>query len=233
MKKNALAVLLIPVLYFPCYISNDLLLNLTKEDGLYENAGALFLLLTAIGFFILAARPNYFVNKSNSKKYPERKYFLALAFLLFVAFGEEISWGQRIFNFETPEAIKAINSQNEFNIHNLDIFHGKTQDGEDKSGISALLTSHRIFYLTFFVYLFILPILYKMSSKIRNFIDKFKLPIPLIFIGVLFTFNLLYGSILKASFSEIDGHGIVEIKEFVTSFIFFILPFSWMRFKKT
>lgn len=233
MKKHALALLLIPVLYFPCYISNDLLLNLTKEDGLYENAGAVLLLLTSIGFFILAIHPKYFVNNTNTTKYPERKYFLVLALMLFVAFGEEISWGQRIFNFETPEAIKAINIQKEFNIHNLEIFHGKTREGDEKTGVMALLTGHRIFYLTFFAYLFMLPILYKMNTKFKSFIDKIKLPVPLIFIGVLFTLNLLYGSTLKALNSEIDGHGIVEIKEFITSFIFFILPFSWMRNKKS
>lgn len=43
----------------------------------------------------------------------------ALATVVSVAIaGEEISWGQRIFGFETPEKIAEKNTQNEFNLHN-------------------------------------------------------------------------------------------------------------------
>lgn len=232
MKKYALALLLIPVFYIPSYISNDLLSNLTIEDGLYENASAILLLFTSIAFLILATHPKYFVHNLDSKVYPERKYFLILALVVFVAFGEEISWGQRIFNYETPEAIKKINAQNEFNIHNLEILNGQSREGVEKTGVLALLTSHRLFYLSFFTYLFLLPILYKMNTKFKRFIDKLKIPVPVIFIGVLFTLNLIYGSTLKALNTGIDGHGIVEIKEFVVSFILFLIPFSWMKHKK-
>ena len=38
--------------------------------------------------------------------------------MIFIA-GEEISWGQRIFSFSTPEILTAINDQNEFNLHNV------------------------------------------------------------------------------------------------------------------
>jgi len=33
--------------------------------------------------------------------------------------GEEISWGQTYFRFKTPDAVKAVNYQQEFNLHNL------------------------------------------------------------------------------------------------------------------
>ncbi len=42
--------------------------------------------------------------------------------LLFVAM-EEISWGQWLFGFEPPSAIKSINKQGELNIHNMPGFH--------------------------------------------------------------------------------------------------------------
>jgi hypothetical protein len=32
---------------------------------------------------------------------------------------EEISWGQRIIGFETPETLVRINTQDEFNVHNI------------------------------------------------------------------------------------------------------------------
>ena len=46
-------------------------------------------------------------------------YLLGLGFFFFVCAGEEISWGQRIFGFATPDSVKAINEQEEFNLHNL------------------------------------------------------------------------------------------------------------------
>lgn len=40
--------------------------------------------------------------------------------------GEEISWGQRILGFETPDALREVNRQDEFTLHNvgqsLDVF---------------------------------------------------------------------------------------------------------------
>ncbi|MGD9873637.1 MAG: hypothetical protein AB7T27_05130 [Kiritimatiellia bacterium] len=54
-------------------------------------------------------------------------FFALLGFFLFVCAGEEISWGQRIFGFGTPEPMVEINEQNEFNLHNLKFeeFHPK------------------------------------------------------------------------------------------------------------
>ena len=36
--------------------------------------------------------------------------------------GEEISWGQRLLDLETPEALTAVNHQNEINVHNITAF---------------------------------------------------------------------------------------------------------------
>jgi hypothetical protein len=45
-------------------------------------------------------------------------YLLLMVATLFVA-GEEISWGQRVFGWSTPEALADINHQNETNVHNI------------------------------------------------------------------------------------------------------------------
>ncbi len=233
MNRSLFLIVLIPAFYFPCYISNDLLMRLTAEDGLYENAGAILFLLTAIAFVILANRPKNYKASKKSDTVPDRRYFWLFALLFFFGFGEEISWGQRIFNFDTPQAIKEMNIQGEFNFHNLKFFHGKTPEGEEKKGIMALLTMHRLFYLAFFTYLLLLPILYKLNSKFRGLIDKLKLPVPYVIIGVLFIFNLVYGNTLRGVFTELDDHGIVEIKEFLMAFILFLLPLSWMGYERT
>ncbi len=45
-------------------------------------------------------------------------WFLFLFIFCFIAFGEEISWGQHIWGFESPELLQKINKQQETNIHN-------------------------------------------------------------------------------------------------------------------
>jgi hypothetical protein len=47
-------------------------------------------------------------------------YFLGLGFSFMVCAGEEISWGQRVFGWETPENFAESNEQGETNLHNLE-----------------------------------------------------------------------------------------------------------------
>jgi hypothetical protein len=42
-----------------------------------------------------------------------------LAFAALAAIGEELSWGQRLFNVTTPETLATANRQQELNVHNL------------------------------------------------------------------------------------------------------------------
>jgi len=49
-----------------------------------------------------------------------RSFLLGLAALMICFYaGEEISWGQRVFGFVTPEGLSKINHQQETNLHNL------------------------------------------------------------------------------------------------------------------
>lgn len=48
-----------------------------------------------------------------------RIFFIVLALACFYVVGEEISWGQRIFNLATPEFFEKHNLQNETNLHNF------------------------------------------------------------------------------------------------------------------
>ncbi|GJL97445.1 MAG: hypothetical protein DHS20C06_12620 [Hyphobacterium sp.] len=48
-----------------------------------------------------------------------RLFFLLCTIGAFVIAGEEMSWGQWIFHWTTPEALAAVNLQNETNLHNL------------------------------------------------------------------------------------------------------------------
>ncbi|MCB0534799.1 MAG: hypothetical protein H6574_21995 [Lewinellaceae bacterium] len=80
------------------------------EDGLLENATALFAFASGIIFLSLL---RYF-KKPIQKLY---LYGFGAAAILFAC--EEISWGQRIFGWETPAYLMENNVQQESNLHNL------------------------------------------------------------------------------------------------------------------
>jgi len=92
---------------------------LLSEDGPFEYLQALLYLVAAVYAFKLA-RYLFAVEKNRFLAF---SFFLISAFTLVVAF-EEISWGQRLFDFEVPQSIVENNRQNEFNVHNL----GPVQD---------------------------------------------------------------------------------------------------------
>src|SRR5262245_35516813 len=89
---------------------------LALEDGFLESFGASYLFLAGLVFaiaFILSRNGNTFYRWHTRRNY----FFLLLALMLFFGGGEEISWGQRILHFKTPQEITQINKQHEFNIH--------------------------------------------------------------------------------------------------------------------
>lgn len=234
MNRFLLLYIVIILFYFPCYISNDLLASLTDEDGLYESIGALLFLCSAITYALLASKPNLYNEhgERSTGKYPERWYFIFFTLLFIFGFGEEISWGQRIFNFSTPEALKEANVQKEFNLHNLEVFHGVTRDGKKKTGIMALFTMHRIYYTAFLTYLLIMPILYFKVPRIKSIIKKLHIPRPKLVLGILFAFNLVYGNILRTMNPNLEDHGVVEIKETAIALILFVLPLTFINFDR-
>ena len=228
--------ILIPLFYFPGYISNDFLIQAAKEDGFYQNLGALFFLLTAIAFIVLATRPKLYRFENKNRKYTERLYFLLLGILFVFAFGEEISWGQRIFDYATPEAINKVNVQGEFNLHNMKIFHHSTSEGIKKTGVSALLTMARLFYMVFLFYLLVIPIGCRFNSRFKKFVHTVRLPVPHVIFGALFVFNILFAKTLRLIYEESElGYagvwGFVEVRETVFALLLFALPLSWMKFK--
>ena len=86
--------------------------HLTDEDSYIENLTAILLFLAGLLLVIVAS--------TERRIFPRCIYVLGCVAFMFAA-GEEISWGQRIFDFETPENLMNLNEQNEFNIHNMRI----------------------------------------------------------------------------------------------------------------
>jgi hypothetical protein len=84
--------------------------RLTREDGPYETFTALgFALAGVVGLSACLRRGWRF------KVMP----LLLMSLFFLLAAGEEISWGQRLMNFNTPKAIATYNVQGELNVHNM------------------------------------------------------------------------------------------------------------------
>jgi len=82
----------------------------TAEDWVFEYAGA-------VAFLLAGALMWLSLGKAPGKLYCALVLGMGAAF--FFAGFEEISWGQRILGFSTPELLLGINAQREFTIHNL------------------------------------------------------------------------------------------------------------------
>ncbi|MEE8428688.1 MAG: hypothetical protein V3S33_04210, partial [Gammaproteobacteria bacterium] len=93
----------IMVLYYP------VALVWTTYEDLYGEWTQLYLFAVTM---VLATRLAFI-------RIPHRVFFALLALACLYVVGEEISWGQRLLDFESPDIFKLHNLQREANIHNL------------------------------------------------------------------------------------------------------------------
>jgi hypothetical protein len=85
----------------------------TEEDGIAEYAQAG---LYAAGCLLCVLIIRQHLRDQN--RIAAVLYAVLTAGLVFMV-GEELSWGQRIFGWGTPESIQALNKQEETNLHNI------------------------------------------------------------------------------------------------------------------
>ena len=137
----------------------------------------------------------------------------AMAFLFFFGLGEEISWGQRIyeqfFNFKVPEFFAQYNSQGELNIHNLRFGTVKI----NKLIFGLVLAICVVFYFL------VLPFLYRKIARVKSLIDSFGIPLPHYY--HIISYVLLFGLT-----ELIAGGKKGEILEFGGCWIFLLMSFQ-------
>ena len=91
-----------------------------------------------------------------------------IALLAILAIGEEISWGQRIFEIESSSFFKENNAQQETNLHNMVVQGVKL----NKIIFSQLLAGAAALYLL------ALPWLYSKNESIKALADGWAVPVP-------------------------------------------------------
>ena len=141
------------------------------------------------------------------------RFIFSLIFLF--GFGEEISWGQRIFNWSTSEGYSNINRQNETNIHNLVIFRG-------------LFDFNHLFTYFWFATCIVVPIADFKWNIISKWLSKINFPIIPIWLGSVFFLNYSISLIMKASASDLMKHSVVEMKEACIIFLFMVASINFM-----
>ncbi len=132
------------------------------EDGLIE---WLTVIALAAGASISFRR---LVLLRSEKTYLFLGFLGACSLVFLFGAGEEISWGQRIFNLETPEGLKSINAQGELNLHNIRV--GKVKINKLVFGL--------ILGILIGIYLSLVPLLYAKSPKAKRIMDSCAVPIP-------------------------------------------------------
>jgi hypothetical protein len=149
---------------------------MTGEDSLVEYLTFAFLFATAILFIVLFFRTqsgNHFWFIHTKRNF----IYLGLALVFLFGAGEEISWGQRILGFETPEELRAINEQEEFTVHNLPFFNS--------TNIGSLLQMNRLFLMFWFVFAIVIPLAARLSPRIHAWFNQIGMPIASFEVGVL------------------------------------------------
>ena len=198
--------------FIPLFMHERVLDAFVREDGIYEDLTALYLLITSLLF---ALGVFHFWNSS----WMMRLSCAGLALLFFFGAGEEISWGERFFDLKDHNLIRDINVQEELTIHNLKYFQG--EDSILPVSVSQLFT------LFAFIFAVFIPLACRLSSRIDNFVAP-RFPIMPLFLGLLVVLTyILQKSMLRLlpMFPELYQHssmpipqGVHEVREHAYTF---------------
>lgn len=89
--------------------------------------------------------------------------------IIFLCFAmDEMSWGQRVFDFQSPEFFRTHNTREQFNIHHLVIWGFHLNNIVFTVAIKILAT----------LYFIVLPFFYTKLEKIRASVNRFAIPLP-------------------------------------------------------
>lgn len=144
------------------YTDTSLYKALIREDGPVEYLTAFSLLVASVFLAVKLLKVRY-------TRGPLWLGFISLMVLgLFFGFGEEISWGQRLFSITSGEFFIENNAQKETNLHNLVVADVK---------INKLVFSYGFSIVFGFYFLFLLG-LYKKHTGVKSIVDRLGVPVP-------------------------------------------------------
>ena len=178
--------------------------SFTVEDGFLEWSSVLFLIAASLVSF------KRFYCSRGPKLVRATLFSFGLLFLF--GAGEEISWGQRLFDIQSSEFFQQVNSQGETNIHNLTVNGVKI----NKLIFGKLLGIGLVFYFLIF------PVLYRKMESFKNLIKRFGIPLPQ---NIHIYFFLTVALLAELSGASKKG----ELTEYAGTLVFYLIflnPFN-------
>jgi len=143
-------------------------------------------------YFFLAATILSVLVASQKTRY--RWFFVVLAIACSYVVLEEISWGQRIFGFSTPDFLKSRNLQGEANLHNLFTGPHKTLLKDLISlGVALGLIGYGLLY----------PLTQSLNWRLALWLDKIGVPAPPLVLWPFFTLAAIF-ELKPLSFNEAE-----------------------------
>jgi hypothetical protein len=218
---------IIAIIFFSCFLylllDEKTIILIAKEDGFYEWGTAIFFLFASILFFLSFIRTKALL-------------LCLMAVVFFMGFGEEISWGQRLFNIKEPEIMNEINVQHELNLHNIQVFNDQNFGGVKKTGLQRLLEINMWYRVFSVLYLIGVPVYFYHFKwrPIRK--DKLRMPVPPVSLGIFFFISWAVFYSLKLIFlwagkNEEVYKTPMEMFEFTSAFIYFLTSLYFYRNK--
>lgn len=220
----AVALCAIAAAYCVFFLPRETVYRLGREDGLFED-------LTAVCFFGAAAlfAAAYWRSRGAGNDFfvfrtKRNVFFLLLALLFLFGGGEEISWGQRIFGWETPATFQQANIQRETNIHNLKLFNRNDENWQGKTGAAEFLSAERLFSLFWLGFCVGVPVMYRLVPPFGRLMRRIGMPLVPLVIGLLFLVNYAMGEVLKPHALRVKlDWPLMETKECLFGVLFLLI----------
>tara|TARA_R110002049_G_scaffold306173_1_gene504176 strand:+ start:9359 stop:10018 length:660 start_codon:yes stop_codon:yes gene_type:complete len=199
-------------LYFGLTDENFFNKTYAQEDGLVEYSTAIML----FSISILCLYRLFTIQKGKTMTWKIGTLLFALLFLF--GAGEEISWGQRIFNVASTEFFIENNAQGETNLHNLVV-------GETK--LNKVIFS-QLLMVVMVLYLIVSPILYRKQEWFKKLANSFAVPI----VKWHHTIAFLVATALVATNTADRTWEVYELVFGTLFLLIFIAPLNQYIFKK-
>jgi hypothetical protein len=160
--------------------------SLIREDRLVESGSAIWwFLAAAILLFGVVKR----LARHRTVDFHLLFYVLLVLFFI-VCGGEEISWGQRLFNLETFEIFKKFNIQGENNLHD----------------IGSISIFANFFFVVTLIFFLIIPILTKRYAQLKSYLNYYSFPIPNRWVVFVFLICLFVWLVVGIRFGTLGFH---------------------------
>jgi ABC-type amino acid transport system permease subunit len=180
---------------------------LTEEDGLFEVATVVELLIASALFgyaFWLSVGHGQRLWLLRTRR---NLVLLGLALVLFVAAGEELSWGQHILGFETPAFIAENNEQDEFNLHNLSPFDQPSGADERRllliTGFSALVLGLGVAF----------PLLHTLFPIVRRLNKRLGIPVAPLWMPLFLLLTVVFARTSPPLPPDAKAGALSEVRE--------------------